>query len=145
MPHTVDILLVEDDAVDAEITLRALEKANVRDQIHVVEDGVEALEFIYATGAYSERTVSNFPKLILLDLNLPKVSGLQVLEKIKADKQTKQIPIVVLTSSQEKGDLAKSYDLGANSYIVKQVDFNTFTDNIAQVVIYWLLMNMLPY
>jgi two-component system response regulator len=145
MPHTVDILLVEDDAVDAEITLRALEKANVGDQIHVVEDGVEALEFIYATGAYSERTVSNFPKLILLDLNLPKVSGLQVLEKIKADKQTKQIPIVVLTSSQEKRDLVKSYDLGANSYIVKQVNFNTFTDNIAQVVIYWLLMNMLPY
>lgn len=140
----IEILLVEDNPADAELTLRALKKHNLANKVHWVKDGAEALEYIFATGAYSYREIENAPKVILLDLKLPKVNGLEVLEKIKSNERTKVIPVVVLTSSQEEKDIVKSYKLGVNSYIVKPVDFDKFVSSVRDLGLYWLLLNKAP-
>lgn len=141
---TVEILLVEDNPADAELTLRALKKHNLANRVHLVKDGVEALEFIFATGAYAHRKIENGPKVILLDLKLPKVNGLEVLKKVKSDERTKVIPVVVLTSSKEEKDIIESYKLGVNSYIVKPVDFDKFVQAVKDMSLYWLLLNEPP-
>ncbi|NQV35827.1 MAG: response regulator [Phycisphaeraceae bacterium] len=142
--QAVDVLLVEDNPNDAELTLRALNKNNFINKIYHVKDGAEALEFVFATGQYSERTVEHLPKVMLLDLKLPKVSGIEVLRKLKADDRTKTIPVVVLTSSKQDQDLIDTYDLGVNSYIVKPVEFETFLDAVAEVGLYWMMLNESP-
>jgi two-component system response regulator len=140
----VEILLVEDNPNDAELALRALKKHNLTNNIHLVKDGAEALDFIFGTGAYTGRNIGNKPKVIFLDLKLPKVDGLEVLRKVKSDERTKTIPIVVLTSSHEERDLVESYKLGVNSYIVKPVDFDKFIQAVAQLGMYWMLLNKQP-
>ncbi len=137
----VEILLVEDNPNDVELTLHALNKNHISNRIHVVRDGVEALEFIFCTGAYAERNIQEIPKVILLDLKLPKVDGLEVLQRIKEDPRIRATPVVVLTSSCEERDLVESYRLGVNSYIVKPVDFEKFTEAVKQIGLYWLLLN----
>ncbi len=139
-----DILLVEDNPDDVELTLRALKKNNVTNRVVVVQDGAEALEYVFATGRYADRSISNLPKVILLDLKLPLVSGIEVLRQCKADDRTRRIPIVVLTSSREEPDIQACYNLGVNSYIVKPVDFQQFTDAVRQTGLYWLLLNEPP-
>lgn len=136
-PHGVEILLVEDNANDAELTLRALKQRNLANQVHVCRDGAEAMDFFFdgATPA---------PKVVLLDLKLPKVDGLEVLQRLKADARTRSIPVVVLTSSREEPDIERAYALGANSYIVKPVDFEAFARAVADVGLYWLLLNHPP-
>jgi two-component system response regulator len=140
----VEILLVEDNPNDVELTLHALQAHNLANRIHVVRDGAEALEFIFATGAYQGRSVKNGPRVILLDLKLPKIDGLEVLRRIRADDRTRTIPIVILTSSREERDIVESYNLGVNSYIVKPVDFEQFTESVRQVGLYWVLLNQPP-
>jgi len=140
----VEILLVEDNPNDAELTLRSLGKNNVSNRIHVVRDGAEALEFIFGKGAYDGRNLNDGPRVILLDLKLPKVDGLEVLRQIKNDQHTRRIPVVVLTSSKEEKDIVESYKLGVNSYIVKPVDFAQFTDAVRQLGLYWVLLNQPP-
>ena len=140
----VEILLVEDSLEDLELTQRALRNANLGNHIHVVRDGAEALDFIFCEADYAERKIEDTPKLILLDLKLPKVDGLEVLERIKGDPRTKLIPVVVLTSSKEQGDVLKSYQLGVNSYIVKPVNFESFTRAVQELGMYWLLINQPP-
>jgi two-component system response regulator len=137
----VEVLLVEDNPPDAELTLRALKKHNLTNKVHLVEDGAEALDYIFARGAYAARDINVKPRLILLDLKLPKVDGLEVLREIKGDARTKAIPVVVLTSSREDRDLMESYQLGVNSYIVKPVDFEAFVRAVSEVGLYWLLLN----
>lgn len=137
----VEILLVEDNPHDAEMTRRALKKKNLANQVYHAKDGAEALEFIFATGAFDGRIVESTPKVILLDLKLPKVNGIEVLEQIKADDRTKNIPVVVLTSSREDSDLAKCYALGVNSYIVKPVEFDSFVQAVSDLGFYWVLLN----
>jgi len=136
--------LVEDNPSDEELTLLALRKYNLANKIFVVRDGAEALEYIFATGQYSGRDIGQHPRVILLDLKLPKVDGLEVLRRVKADIKTKKILVVVLTSSSEESDLVESYDLGANSFIVKPVDFKQFTESVRQIGMYWLLLNERP-
>ncbi len=143
--NEVEILLVEDNPTDVELTLRALKKHNLANKVHVVRDGAEALDFIFATGTYKGAEVDKKPKVILLDLKLPKVDGLEVLRKIKSDERTKDIPVVVLTSSKEEKDRVESYRLGVNSYIVKPVGFNQFTKAVSELGLYWLLLNEPPY
>ena len=140
----VEILLVEDNPNDAELALRALKKNNLANKIHLVKDGAEALEFIFAAGAYAGRNIGNKPKVIFLDLKLPKVDGLEVLRKVKSDERTKSIPIVVLTSSHEERDVVESYKFGVNSYIVKPVDFDKFIHAVAELGMYWMLLNKQP-
>lgn len=140
----IEILLVEDNPDDVELTLHALEEYHVANRVHVVRDGAEALDFIFARGSYAERDVTHTPKVILLDLKLPLVDGLEVLRQIKADPRTQMIPVVVLTSSREERDLVESYRLGTNSYIVKPVDFEQFTESARQLGLYWLLLNEPP-
>ena len=142
--NEVEILLVEDNPNDVELTLRALKKHNITNNVHVVKDGAEALEYIFATGAYASRDINHNPKVILLDLKLPKVDGIEVLRRIKSDGRTKVIPVVVLTSSKEERDLVQSYKLGANSYITKPVDFESFVKSVAELGLYWLLLNQPP-
>ena len=142
--NTVEILLAEDNPDDVELTLHALRKNNLSNTIEVVRDGAEALEFIYATGAYADRKTKDAPKLILLDLKLPKVDGLEVLRRVKSDSSTMTIPVVVLTSSDAERDIVESYQLGVNSYIQKPVDFEQFSDAIRQLGLYWLLLNRPP-
>ena len=142
--NEVEILLVEDNPNDEELMLRALKKHNLANRVHVARDGAEALEFIFATGAYTDRKVENSPKVILLDLKLPKVDGLEVLRSIKSDERTKMTPVVVLTSSKEDRDVVESYKLGVNSYIVKPVDFDKFLQAVSQLGLYWLLLNQPP-
>jgi len=137
----VEILLVEDNPYDAEMTIRSLQGRHLANRLHHVKDGAEALAFIFARGPYSHRTVEAGPHLILLDLKLPKVDGLEVIKTIKADERTRPIPVVVLTSSTEEPDIAQSYRLGVNSYIVKPVDFEKFSDVISQLGLYWILLN----
>jgi two-component system response regulator len=141
---TVEILLVEDNPQDAEMAIRALKKNNLANNVLLVTDGVEALDFIFARGAYSDRKIENGPKVILLDLKLPKVDGLEVLKVVKSDERTKIIPIIALTSSSEEKDIIESYRLGVNSYIVKPVDFDKFVDAIKGLGFYWLLLNQSP-
>ncbi|MBI3618498.1 response regulator [Candidatus Peregrinibacteria bacterium] len=138
------ILLVEDNANDVEFTLRALEKHALANKVYVTKDGEEALEFIFATGRYAQRCTSPFPKVILLDLKLPKVNGLEVLKKMKADERTRIIPVVVVTSSREDSDLKESYKLGVNSYIMKPIEFDDFSNALSQVGLYWMVINKLP-
>ncbi len=140
----VEILLVEDNPNDVELTLRAFKKNNLTNPIEVVRDGAEALEFIFGTGAFAGRQVENGPKIILLDLKLPKVDGLEVLRRVKSDPRTKTIPVVVLTSSREERDIVESYQLGVNSYIVKPVDFDQFIESARLLGLYWLLLNQPP-
>jgi len=142
--HAVEILLVEDNPDDVALTLRALRNANLANHIQVVRDGAEALDFIFCEGIHSGRNAENGPKVILLDLKLPKVDGLDVLRRLKADSRTKFIPTVVLTSSKEQSDVVQSYNLGVNSYIVKPVNFETFVTAVQQLGMYWLLLNQPP-
>jgi len=142
--EAIEILLVEDNPHDVKLALHAFQKNNLANSIQVVRDGAEALEFIFCTDRYSMRRMENGPKLILLDLKLPLVDGIEVLRQIKADPRTQQTPVVVMTSSQEDRDLAESYKLGVNSYIVKPVDFDQFTEVVRQLGFYWLLLNQTP-
>lgn len=140
----VEILIVEDTPEDLELALRALRKANLTNRIQVARDGAEAIEFIFAEGAHSGRKVENGPKVILLDLKLPKIDGMEVLRRIKGDPRTKTIPVVVLTSSKEQKDVVESYQLGVNSYIVKPVNFERFAAAVQDLGMYWLLLNQPP-
>lgn len=145
MIESLEILLVEDNPNDVELTLRAFKKHNLSNRIQVCRDGAEALDYIFGEGQYSGRNVGNTPRVILLDLKLPKVSGLEVLQRIKSDPRTQKVPVVVLTSSKEERDLIDSYRLGVNSYIVKPVNFEQFTDAVQKVGLYWLLLNQAPH
>jgi len=141
----VEILLVEDNPNDVELTLRALQKQNLASKVFVVNDGAEALDFIFATGGFSQRKIEHRPKVILLDLKLPKIDGIEVLRRIKADERTKHTPVVMLTSSQEERDVLNTYNLGVNSYIVKPVDFSSFVRAVAELGVYWGFLNKVPY
>jgi two-component system, response regulator len=141
---SVEILLVEDNPGDVELTLHAFKHSNLANNVHVVRDGAEALDFIWHTGPYADRHPDDNPKVILLDLKLPKVDGLEVLKRIKADPDKSLIPVVVLTSSAEERDVVESYRLGVNSYIVKPVDFEQFTQSVRTLGMYWLLINHPP-
>jgi CheY-like chemotaxis protein len=143
-PFEVEILLVEDNTADAELTLRALKKHHLANRVVHVRDGEEALDFIFSRGAYSSRSAGRGPKVILLDLKLPKVDGLEVLRVLKSDPRTQIIPVVVLTSSKEENDIIASYRLGVNSYIVKPVDFDKFIAAVKDIGLYWLLLNQTP-
>ena len=140
----VEILLVEDNPTDAELTMRALKRKNLINKLVWVKDGAEALDFIFAKGIYSKRNVDDLPKLILLDLRMPKVDGLEVLHEIKANEKTKRIPVVILTSSKEDRDIVESYKLGVNSYVSKPVEFDEFIDAISTMGFYWILINKPP-
>lgn len=142
--YPVEILIVEDTPQDLELTLRALRKAKLTNLIHVARDGAEAIEFIFCEGPYAKRQIGNVPKVILLDLKLPKIDGLEVLKRIKGDERTKNIPVVVLTSSKEQKDVVESYRLGVNSYIVKPVNFEQFVAAVQELGMYWLLFNQPP-
>jgi CheY-like chemotaxis protein len=142
--HIVEVLLVEDSLEDLELTQRALRNANLGNHIRVARDGAEALDFIFCEGEHAARKIEDTPKLILLDLKLPKVDGLEVLQRIKGDRRTKHIPVVVLTSSKEQSDLIQSYELGVNSYIVKPVNFESFVSAVQEMGMYWLLLNQPP-
>jgi len=138
------ILLVEDNPDDEMLTLRAMHKNKIANEIIVARDGAEALDYIFCTGNYEQRDITEIPQVILLDLNLPKIGGLEVLKRIRSDDRTALYPVVVLTSSKEERDLVESYRLGANSYIRKPVDFNQFSDAIRQLGLYWLVLNEVP-
>jgi CheY-like chemotaxis protein len=142
--EAVEILLVEDSAEDMELTLRSLRKAKLTNRIQVARDGAEALDFLFCEGAHAGRRIEDVPKVILLDLKLPKVDGLEVLKRIKADPRTCAIPTVVLTSSREQNDVVASYRLGVNSYIVKPVNFEGFVTAVQELGMYWLLLNQPP-
>lgn len=144
MTDGMEILLIEDNPEDVELTLRAFRKYQLANKIHVVGDGEEALECLFGTGRYADSQAWEKPRLILLDLKLPKVDGLEVLQRCKSDSRTRIIPVVVLTSSKEEQDLVKSYHLGVNSYVVKPVDFPQFTEAVRQLGLYWILLNQLP-
>jgi len=138
------ILLVEDNPDDEALTLRALQKNNIINEVVVARDGVEALDFLFGTGVYAGRDLSLMPEVILLDINLPKINGLEVLEKIRANERTRLLPVVILTTSNEEQDKIKSYTLGANSFIRKPVDFQQFSEAIRQLGVYWLVLNQGP-
>ncbi len=138
------ILLVEDNSSDEELTLLALKKSHVANKVVVARDGSEALDYLFGRGAYVGRDTKEFPQVVLLDLNLPKISGLEVLRAVRANESTKLLPVVILTSSKEDKDLAGCYRSGANSYIVKPVDFNQFSDSVRQLGMYWLVINHPP-
>jgi len=140
----IEILLVEDNPDDVEMTLHALRKEKLANNIHVARDGEEALEFLFCNGAHADRCFERPPKLILLDLKLPKVDGMEVLKRLKADARTRTIPVVILTSSKEERDLVRGYNLGANSYIQKPVDFDQFREIVKTVGLYWLVINQPP-
>ncbi len=144
-PNSVEVLLVEDNLSDAELTIRELKKHNMTNNLVHLKNGEEALDFVFATGSFAgTRDISYPPKVILLDIQMPKVNGMEVLQKIKADQRTKMIPVVILTSSKENPDIQKCYDLGANSYIVKPVNFEGFAEAIRNMGFYWLLLNQAP-
>ncbi len=138
------ILLVEDNQDDEELALMALKKGQVANEVVVARDGVEALDYLFGTGSYAGRDVGALPQLMLLDLKLPKVDGLEVLRRVRADPRTRRLPVVILTSSREEEDLIQGYDLGANSYVRKPVDFAQFADAVRQLQIYWLVLNEPP-
>ncbi len=140
----IEFLLVEDNPTDAELTLRALRGRGLRNSFVLAKDGQEALDFLFAEGAYADRDVRNGPKLVLLDLRLPKVDGIEVLRRVKSDERTKAIPVVVLTSSRQEPDIKTCYELGANSYIVKPVDFDKLVEAVSEIGLYWLLHNEPP-
>ncbi len=140
----VEVLLIEDNPADAELTLRALRKHRLADAVEIARDGAEALDFLFGSGDGAKPRWRGGPRLILLDLKLPKIDGLEVLRRIKLDPATKGIPVVVMTSSQEERDLVESYRLGVNSYVVKPVDFEQFTEAVGQLGLYWLMLNKVP-
>ena len=142
LANELEILLVEDNVHDAELTIRALKRRHLANNLVHLKDGAEALDFIFGQGAYAHRDIAQHPKVVLLDLKLPKVDGLEVLRAIKSDQRTKTIPVVVMTSSQEQRDVVESYQLGVNSYVVKPVDFNNFSKAVAELGCYWVLLNL---
>jgi CheY-like chemotaxis protein len=144
MINNMEILLVEDNTSDAKLTIRALQKHNLCNNLIHLPDGAEALDFIFARGRYSDRQVEDKPKVILLDLNMPKIGGLEVLREIRNDERTKFIPVVVMTSSKEDNDIIESYKLGVNSYVVKPVNFDNFSKAVAELGLYWMLVNQAP-
>ena len=144
MPAEKMVLLVEDNPDDEALTMRALKQSKLANEIVITRDGNEALEFMFGTGKYEGRDVSHTPAVVLLDLKLPKLSGLEVLERLRADPRTKLVPVVVLTSSSEDEDMLRSYQLGANSYVRKPVVFGKFADAVSQLGLYWVLLNQLP-
>ena len=137
----MEVLLVEDNMSDAELTIRALKKNNLANNLVHLEDGQAALDYIFAEGDYSDRNIEDTPKVILLDLTMPRINGIQVLQKIKSDDRTKKIPVIVLTSSKEDPDIQECYLLGANSYVVKPVEFEKFLAAVSEIGLYWLLLN----
>jgi CheY-like chemotaxis protein len=137
----VEILLVEDNPNDAELALRALKKNNFGNRVHWVKDGAEALDFLFAREAYANRNIRNGPKVVFLDVKLPKVDGIEVLRQVKSDERTRAIPVVIMTSSREDRDMVESYKLGVNSYVVKPVDFEQFSRAVTDMGFYWLLVN----
>ena len=139
----VEILLVEDSSADAEMTMRTLKRRGIANNIQWVRDGVEALDYLFCTGDYADR-INGYPKMVLLDLKMPRMDGLQVLERMKQNAHTKSIPVVMMTSSREEGDLVASYRLGVNSFVVKPVDFGEFAETVAQVGMYWMIANEAP-
>ena len=139
-----EVLLAEDNPADVELILRAFEKHKLVNKVYVAKDGAEALDFVFCTGAYKVRDIRRPPKVVILDLKLPKVDGKEVLRRIKADERTKIIPVVIMTSSQEESDIFESYNLGVNSYIVKPVDFEKFADTIRELGMYWVFINKPP-
>lgn len=141
----VEILLIEDDPNDVELTLRALKKINLENKVKVLSDGAEAIDYLFLKGKYSDNPPHVKPKLIMLDLKLPKIDGKEVLQKLKDNPETKSIPVVVLTSSKEETDLIKSYELGVNSYIVKPVDFESFLESVTKIGYYWVILNQKPH
>ncbi len=145
MIQSLEILLVEDNPDDVALTLHAFKKHNLSNRIHVCRDGAEALDYLFGEGEYQGRNIENVPKVVLLDLKLPKINGLEVLKRVKSNPSTQKIPIVVLTSSREEQDLVECYRLGVNSYIVKPVDFEQFTDAVQKVGLYWMLLNEAPH
>jgi len=144
MSHAVEILLVEDSPEDAELTIRAFRRHKIANEIQVAEDGAEALDFLFCRGVHKDRTFSHPPRLVLLDLKLPKVGGMEVLRAIRADERTKAIPVVVLTSSKEERDLIDGYKLGVNAYAQKPVDFQQFSETVRQIGMFWMLINQAP-
>ena len=144
MTHSGIILLVEDNADDAELTLRAFNKSNIANKVVVATDGEDALDYLFATGAHAGRDTSLSPELVLLDLKLPKIDGLEVLKRLRADDRTRRLPVVMLTSSNQEQDIIRSYDLGANSFVRKPVDFSRFVDAARQLGVYWLVLNEAP-
>jgi len=142
--NAIEILLVEDNPQDAELMIRALRKQNLANQIHIVEDGEEALAYLFCNGKYADRDFSKSPKVIFLDLKLPKISGLEVLQELKSNPLTRTLPVVVVTSSKENPDIKKAYELGVNSYVVKPVNFDDFLKAMSQIGLYWLLVNEVP-
>ena len=144
LENVVEILLAEDNPNDVRLTLHALRNYNLTNNIHVVRDGAEALDFIFCTGVYAQRNMAQPPKVVLLDLKLPLMTGLEVLQQIKTDERTRLIPVVVLTSSREERDIVDSYRLGVNSYITKPVDFEQFTEAVRALGMYWALLNQAP-
>ena len=142
--NEVEILLVEDNMNDAELIIRALRKVNLANHVVHLKDGVEALDFIFARGEFEEREMKNIPKVILLDIKMPRVDGIEVLRQIKSNSNTKLIPVVVMTSSKEEQDIIASYELGVNSFVVKPVEFNDFAKAVSQLGLYWVLMNQPP-
>ncbi len=144
MPHEVEILLVEDSPEDAELTMRALRRNKIVNDIQVVEDGVDALDLLFCRGSYKDRTFLVPPKLVLLDLKLPRLGGMEVLRAIRADDRTKAIPVVIFTSSKEERDLIESYRLGVNAYAQKPIDFEQFAETVRQIGMFWMLINQAP-
>jgi CheY-like chemotaxis protein len=141
----VEILLAEDNALDAEMTMRALRKINFLNKLHWVKDGQEALDYLLRTGVYADRAPTTSPRLVLLDIKMPKVDGIEVLRRIKSDDQLQAIPVVVMTSSNEERDVIETYRLGVNSYIVKPVEFASFVETVANIGLYWILTNRAPH
>ena len=139
----VQILLVEDSKADAEMTLRTLKRRGIANNVEWVRDGVEAMEYLHCTGRFADRS-NGHPKLVLLDLKMPRMDGLQVLERMKSDPRTQAIPVVMMTSSREEGDLVASYQLGVNSFVVKPVEFGDFAETVAQIGMYWMIANVAP-
>ena len=137
----VEILLIEDNPIDAELTMRSLKEANFVNKLYWVKDGQEGLDFLYRTDAYAARDDNDHPKLILLDLKMPKVNGIEVLQRIKSDERLRSIPVVVMTSSNEQSDITESYQLGANGYVVKPVEFGAFVEAISKIGMFWLMVN----
>ena len=142
--NAVELMLVEDNPQDLELALRALRKANLANRLHVARDGAEALDYLFCAGAFADRRITDGPKVVLLDLKLPKIDGLEVLRRLKGDPRTRSIPVVMLTSSKEQNDILISYQLGVNAYIVKPVNFEGFSAAVRELGLFWLLLNQPP-